>query len=199
MPYYTMLSHATSSNTMPCCATQPDKPHGAMVEARSPMETKGRHSAGRRSLGLRGGISAVCVQSHGRLGPGARQEGAEQPGRVFKPIGSQRSQQGRGKGAACLVIALINQACSEQDPTLSMPRLGLCHPRQRQVPHHPLPGQLCPSSVTVPSCPHRPSRSIQPSLGQTLLRRWLPSCFPVPIRQQGSHLGSSWRCSPWRR
>lgn len=85
---------------------------------------KGRGSAGRRSPGLGGGISAVSVQSHGRLRPGAlwQQEGVEQAGRVFKSIGSQRSQQGRGKGAACLLIALIIQARSKQDPTLSTPR-----------------------------------------------------------------------------
>lgn len=84
--------------------------------------------------GLGGGFSAVCVQSR-------RQEGAERDGRVCKPIGSWRSQERRGKGAACLVIALINQARSEQDPTLSTPRSGLCHPHQRQVLCHPPPQQ----------------------------------------------------------
>lgn len=50
-----------------------------------------------------------------------------------------------GQGAACLiiVIALITQAGSQQDPTL------------RQVPHHPLPSIL----ATIPSCPHHPSRA----------------------------------------
>lgn len=134
MPSHNVPCHATLRHAKPCHIKQcramlchaagqamPRHAGQALVQVRSPEEAKGRGSAGRRSPRLGGGISAVCVQSHRRLGPGAlwRQEGAEQAGRVFKPIGSRRSRQGRGKGAACLVIALINQARSEQDPTLS--------------------------------------------------------------------------------
>ena len=73
--YHAVLCHAASQAT-PCHAGQ------AMVLVRSPEETKCRGSAGQRSPGLGGGISAVCVQSHQRLGPGAlqQQEGAEQAG-----------------------------------------------------------------------------------------------------------------------
>lgn len=76
-----------------------------------------------------------------------------------------------GQGAACLVIVivLITQAGSEQDPTL------------RQVPHHPLPSTL----ATIPSCPHYG----QPSLGHVLLQRWLPTSIPIPVPHQGHTWG----------
>jgi len=132
MPCRATPCHAQPCHTKQCRATPcrtagqatPCRAGQALVRARSPEEVKGRGSAGRRSPGLGGGISAGGVQSHGRLGPGALRwhEGAEQAGWDFKPIGSRSSRQGRGKGAACLVIVLINQACSGQDPTLSTPR-----------------------------------------------------------------------------
>lgn len=112
-----------------------------------PKETTVPGSAGRCSPGLGGKISDVCVQSQ------EQEEGAEPAGRVFKPIGSRSSRQGRGKGAACLIIALIKQARSEQDPTLSTPQQGLCRSCQGQVPPHPSIVQLSPfqSDHPIPS------------------------------------------------
>lgn len=118
----------------------------------APAVAKGRGSAGRCSPGLGGGFSAVRVQSRW-------QEGAERDGCICKPIGSWRSQEGRGKGAACLVIALINQARSEQDPTLSTPCSGLCHPQQRQVLCHPPPQQCHHSLLSPASQWDHPARS----------------------------------------
>lgn len=51
-----------------------------------------------------------------------QEESMEPASLAFKPIGSWRNRQGKGKGAACLIITLIKQAHSEQDPTLSTPR-----------------------------------------------------------------------------
>lgn len=129
---------------MPCCATQLAKPCHATL-----AKPWGRRGPPRRQVarGLQAGAPRGSEEESqlfvfkaigAGAGSAAAQEGAEQTGQVFKPFGSWRSQQGRGKGAACLAIALINQAGSKQDPTLSTPHYGLCHPHRGQVPHHPL-------------------------------------------------------------
>lgn len=88
---------------------------------------------------LRGGISEVCVGSHGYLG------GCGEGWLGFEIHWFMEEPAREGQGAACLiiVIVLITRAGSEQDPTL------------RQVPHHPLPGIL----ATIPSCPHHSTRA----------------------------------------
>lgn len=150
-----------------------------------PKETTVPGSAGRCSPGLGGKISDLCVQSQ------EQEEGAEPAGRVFKFIGSRSSRRGRGKGAACLIIALIKQARSEQDPTLSTPQQGLCRSCQGQVPPHPSIVHLPPfqGDHPIPSHPHL----------YALLQSLLPRGFPIPTRQQGAPLGSPWTCSPRAR
>lgn len=149
-PCHAKLHHAVPCHATPSCAV----PCRAMLAkhwpstGEEPKETTVPGSAGRCSPGLGGSISDVRVQSQ------EQEEGAEPAGRVFKPIGSRSSRQGRGKGAACLIIALIKQARSEQDPTLSTPHQGLCRSCQGQVPPHPSTVLLSPGKVTIPFCPY---------------------------------------------
>lgn len=126
---------------------------------------------------------SFAVQSHGRwLGPEARQrqEGAEQP----NP--SDPGGVGEGGVRSSLLIELINQARSEQDPTLSTLRQGCAihaeagasASQPRQQCHHPLL-----SSLSQWKHPARP--------GHVLLQRWLPTSFPFPSDSKSHILGPS--------
>lgn len=118
--------------------------------------------------GLQGGISGVCVGSHGRLGLGACGEGwlgfqihwfTEEPAR-------------EGQGAACLVIVivLITRAGSEQDPTPRQvpphPLLSICATIPAEHPARPGP---CSPPKGGSQCPH-PCQTSRVTPGVTLTR-----------------------------